>query len=282
LPFKRMEYGSLREGLRWSGFNVDQFQRVLHAIERGEVDFLQLIPFEKYEPSARFYNTSLTVHWTSAVGRPSNQQISPVEAKFGRAGAVTITYPTKRFSRGLESSFQRDLLITIRRLFVSQKLYWAFINQGYRPRSSLSVGADEVFIQTRNQFPLTSFDAFHTHLGFWRELVKGAFWANFLNQTHVQALGGLKQIIEEKPCSVVEGLGDGGVLLQVGPSPLPSDNEKAVHDYQRLRRFLGPILMETPDDMMKIQDKILGSWRPSNEAQRKWEQEMDRLKERYP
>jgi hypothetical protein len=167
-------------------------------------------------------------------------------------------------------------------LFVSETLHWAFVHQGYRPTDPLSIGTDEVFLRTRDQFPLSSFDALHAPVGFWRELVKGAFWANFLNPLHVQSLGGLKRLMEEKPSSVVAELGDGGTLLQVGPSPLPSDRDKAITDYQRLRRFLHPILMETQDDMMKVQERILGSWRTPEGDQRKWEAEMDRLRERYP
>ena len=84
----------------------------------------------------------------------------------------------------------------------------------------------------------------------------------FLNPTHVERLGGLERIIENHPSPIVEEIGQERVLLRMGAFPLLADYDKAAHDYQRLREFLRPILLETPEDRQKFQMEVPGSWRP--------------------
>jgi len=89
----------------------------------------------------------------------------------------------------------------------------------------------------------------------------------FLNPTHVERLGGLERIIENHPSPIVEEIGQERVLLRMGAFPLLADYDKAAHDYQRLREFLRPILLETPEDRQKFQMEVLGSWRPPGYVQ---------------
>jgi hypothetical protein len=142
--------------------------------------------------------------------------------------------------------------------------YWSFIHEGFRPKRPIGVGADDVFLETLDKFPLTSFDADLHSAGaiYFKEFVKGAFWANFLNPVHVQRLGGIRKIEAEHPTSVFERISDDRILLQVAASPLAEDHEKVVGDYQRLRKFLRPILLETPEERQKLQVDLIGSWRP--------------------
>jgi hypothetical protein len=78
---------------------------------------------------------------------------------------------------------------------------------------------------------------FHDH-------VKGAFWANFLNKRHVDALGGweiMEQSGQTVPCHKVERLDNGGSLLVLTPGPVPVNEDEEKLLYAKLRRFLGPI-----------------------------------------
>jgi hypothetical protein len=150
----------------------------------------------------------------------------------------------------------------LRLLAPEHGIWYAFIHEGFRPKRPASVGADDVFQETRERFPVTSFDADLHNAILFKEFVKGGFWANFLNPFHVERLGGVQRIKSEHPSSVFEQIVNDRVLLEVGMSPLPENRGKAIGDYQHLRKFLRPILLETPEEQHRFQMDLVGSWRP--------------------
>jgi len=125
------------------------------------------------------------------------------------------------------------------------------------------LGSDRIFEDSRAGFPLVAFATdFHSMSTFAKDHVRGAFWANFLNPLHVDGLGGKDVVRRERPCDIIEDLEGDRMLLQVDASPLAEVTPAATERYQRLRRFMAPILLETQADMVRLQSGILGSWRP--------------------
>jgi len=267
LHFKRIRSGVLLGKLKDSIFSREKLRQIIQSLETGEADYLQLFPYNVGDDWVQISKTSIGLDWSSVVLQPPPSRTpSPMETRFGSVGHMIVQYPLSRFEVDLESEFQRNLLQLMERLFAEEEMQWAFVHKGFHFIAPASVGTDELFRDTRERFPLTSFDADLGRAVFFKEFVKGAFWANFLNPLHVKRLGGIEKITSERPCKIIEDLGGERILLQVGPSPLAGDESRAADDYQRLRRFFKPILMETGEDMMRIQRDILGSWRPPHEA----------------
>jgi Protein of unknown function (DUF3396) len=283
LAAKRIRFGPIRGNLKSLSFDEQKLQTALASLESGESDYLQLLNYKIGEDWIRACETSVSVDWNSSVLNPVNRTRSPVEERFSDAGSIRIGYPKSRFLVGSESSFQKKLLDLLTTLWKEKNLNWAFVHMGFHQLHPYSIGQDDVFRATRDGFPLTAFDHnLATPIGLYKEHVGGAFWANFLNSSHVSRLGGTKRILQEKPCKIVEPLDKDGILLQVDASPIPSDISGSVPKYQRLRRFLAPILMETGEDMMKIQKEIIGSWKPPRNAERKWQEDLAMIRKQYP
>lgn len=262
LTFNELKIGRLSRGVRKGRFEESKLSQYLESLQTGDADWLQLYSVRSDSDWVREQETQVHLSWRSSIIELTSRPPSPVDQRFGNVGSITVTYPLSRFQVDSESTFQAELANLVKSLIPRYKLDWAFVHEGFRPKRPASVGEDDVFQETRDKFPLTSFDSdLHIAL-FFKEFVKGAFWANFLNPFHVERLGGIQHIKKECPASMIAEIGDGHVLLEVGPSPLPRDYERAVHDYQAFRKFLGPILMETPEERTKFQIEALGSWRP--------------------
>lgn len=219
--------------------------------------------------STRIYSTSERTPWTESLGNGVTLEIeasyiqpgkSAFSERFKVSGSFVATYPCSRFAQGTPSDFQTRLVTMARKSFRELSPSYAFVHMGIHPLYPFSVGSDYVYELTREGMPATAFDFDITGLGalYFREFVKGSFWANFLNPSHVASLGGIEAIQKARPCDVIEDLGEGRALLQVGPSPLPVSREDAAVDYQRLRRFMKPILLETAEDRTKLNEEILG------------------------
>lgn len=289
-PFRRALVGQTLGKTRWQSFAEGRKRGFLEDIEAGRVDTATLVPVSGDREYVESLRTQVNVFWTSAVIKPIQRSKSPVERRFGDAGSLIVQYPASRFRPLEESSFQRRLIEAVKRSFVDLNLSWAFVHLGFQPVPVTNYGRDTLFLETRQTFPLTSFEPdLISFSPFYREFVKGAFWANFLNPYHLERLGGEDLISRERPCEVVEELGTGS-LLQVDSSPLVPgeirmverqlENKgepypvrtsvpmvavapEVVDRYQRLRRFLKPILMESPEEVGRLQDGIMGSWHPS-------------------
>lgn len=79
--------------------------------------------------------------------------------------------------------------------------------------------------------------------------IKGAYWANFLNPTHIGMAGGEQQIRAGLPGARIERLEAGGLLVVATESPLPEDSEENRERFLRLYRVLQPAFLsreETP------------------------------------
>ncbi len=275
LSLKRIRYGPIRGKLNTVGFSGDRLQTALDSLDSGKSDYLQLFNYKVGEDWVRAYDNSISVDWSSSVVGRLDRSPSPVEERFGDAGNIRIAFPQTRFLADSESAFQKRLLNLMKKLWAQNMFHWAFVHQGFHPLRPYSVGQDDVFHATRDGFPLTSFDHnIAVPIGIYKEWVGGAFWANFLNSFHVSRLGGLEKITQGPSCEIIEPLDDKGVMLQVTKSPITGDQLHSTEKYQNLRRFLSPILMETGEDMMRIQKQVLGSWKPPANAQRKWQEDL--------
>lgn len=277
--FKRIEYGKTSGILRIARFSEPVLEENLRLLESGTIDTLSLIPHLMDRDWIRSYENSPRITWQSTVIEPFNRPLSPLEQRFGSSGLFISEYPLSRFVEDSASPFQDKLISMMKQLFVQQGVHSAFVNQGYKPVHPAAMGNDYVFSRTRDEFPLSMFEYLLEPLGFSKEYLRGAFWANFLNAVHVKNLGGIERVRSERPCRIIEELGDGRLLLQVGSSPLVGDKTTSTEDYQRLRRFLKPILMETGDDMMRIQREVLGSWKPPASAGKNFSELLAQMKE---
>jgi len=265
-PFKKIEFGKAMGKVHKASFTESNLEEKLGLLESGTVDKLSLIPHLDDHDWVRSYETSPRITWYSTVIEPFKRQHSPLEHRFGSSGHVIAEYPLSRFASDWGSPFQHRLVSVLKQLFVQQELHSAYINQGYKPSNPSIIGKDYVFSQTRAAFPLSMFEYLLEPYGFSKEYLRGAFWTNFLNAAHVKSLGGMDRMRSERPCRFIEELGEGGVMLQVSQSPLSSSEYSAAEDYQRLRSFLKPILMETSDDEMRLQREVLGAWKPPESA----------------
>ena len=204
--FKRIKYGQLLGRLHTVTFSEEKLGDVLRSLETGESDYLQLFPYRVGEDWVQSFKASISVNFQSGISRPHKRAPSPIDSKFGDAGTVNVLYPQPRFVFDSESDFQTRLLRKIKELFVMEKMNWAFVNRGFHFIHPTSVGTDDIFQTTKVGFPITAFDAdLNSHGIFFREFVKGAFWANFLNPLHVAKLGGLDLVKGSK--SSATGLG---------------------------------------------------------------------------
>ena len=178
--------------------------------------------------------------------------------EYGPAGSIIALYPISRFDATAESDFQAQLRRRIQSLFTEAGVFYAFVNQGHSSFPPVGpLGIDAEYLQTRESIPLTSFDMdLRIGSAFYRRFAKGAFWANYLNPYHIERLGGLDRIQRKNPCEVIEELENHNLLLQVGPSPLAPRSSQTVERYQRLRRFFGPILLETIEDQGRILSQL--------------------------
>jgi len=76
----------------------------------------------------------------------------------------------------------------------------------------------------------------------FRSRIKGAFWANFLSRTHVEALGGMDHVARTAPCWRVQPLAGEGLLLVLSENPVYRDEKTEQARYAALREFLAPII----------------------------------------
>jgi len=265
-PFKKVEHGKASGNVRTIRFSESVLEEKLRLLESGTIDKLSLDSYLMDEDWVRSYENSPRMHWYSTVIEPFKRLASPLEQRFGTSGHIIVEYPLSRFKVDSPSPFQHKLISALKRLFVKHSVHYAFVNQGLKPVHPAALGNDYIFSQTRDEFPLSMFEYLLEPIGFSKEYLRGAFWANFLNALHVKNLGGIERIINERPCQIIEELEDGRVLLQVGPSPVSSNEKIAGKDYQCLRRFLKPLLMETVEDTLRIQREVLGSWKPPESA----------------
>ncbi len=279
-PFKKIRYGKTSGRVRTVRFSEPVLEENLLLLESGAIDTLSLIPHLADQDWVRSYEHSPRITWHSTVIEPFKRSPSPLEQRFGFSGLFIAEYPFSRFVADSASPFQHKLISVVKQLFVQQGVHSAFVNQGCKPVHPAAMGNDYIFSRTRSEFPLSMFEYILEPLGFSKEYLRGAFWANFLNAVHVKNLGGIERVRNERPSRIIEELGDGRVLLQVGPSPLSSDEKTAAEDYQRLRRFLKPILMETGKDTMRIQREVLGSWKPPDSADKSFRELVTEMRKR--
>jgi len=193
LDFSTIKTGLLQKGVREGQFTTQRLSEALKALQAGNADWLQLHSAPLDKDWVRVYEDYIEVAWHSSITEFTRRPPSPIDKRFGDAGSVVITYPLSRFRVDLESSFQVRLVQLMKNLTQEHGLYWSFIHEGFRPKRPASLGEDDVFQDTREKFPLTSFDSDLHIARFFKEFVKGAFWANFLNPIHVERLGGYRE-----------------------------------------------------------------------------------------
>ncbi len=90
----------------------------------------------------------------------------------------------------------------------------------------------------------------NSELGFYKrrqdlqtDFLRKAYWANFLNRTHVEKLGGFDFIKSKAPCLKVEELPEGGAYLQLTESPLDFSRSDFPEHLKTLDDFFQPAIL---------------------------------------
>lgn len=73
--------------------------------------------------------------------------------------------------------------------------------------------------------------------------IKGAFWANYLNASHVRMAGGEDQIKTTVQGIRIERLNHGGLLVVAADNPLPDDTEETRQRFLRVHAALQPAFL---------------------------------------
>jgi hypothetical protein len=81
--------------------------------------------------------------------------------------------------------------------------------------------------------------------------IKGAFWANYLNASHVRMAGGEDQIKMKLPGIRIERLNHDGLLIVATDSPLPDDTEEARQRFLQVHAALQPAFLSR-DELSEI------------------------------
>lgn len=161
-----------------------------------------------------------------------------------RPNHFLLRLPMDYFLEYVEQAAQ-DLLIFGKKAF--EQLDGAYGYAGVRVTGQSSDAINQVINESIGSIPVGDFMDINIETEF-QDHVKGAFWANFLSDRHVDALGGLDRVIQTAPYYKVERLGDGGLLLVLSPSPIPTDQNEEAALYAHLRKYLGPITVSrTPN-----------------------------------
>jgi TseV toxin immunity protein TsiV len=86
--------------------------------------------------------------------------------------------------------------------------------------------------------------------------IKGAFWANFLNATHVRMAGGAPHLRSQLTDMRVEPLNADGLLVVATDSPLPEDSEENRQRFLRLTSALQPAFLSRADAPGRMGDYL--------------------------
>jgi hypothetical protein len=75
-----------------------------------------------------------------------------------------------------------------------------------------------------------------------RSRAPDAYWLNFFNASHVQAIGGAEHTRSQLPKAHVGSLAHGGLSIQISPSPIYDSLAEWQADHLALEKVLAPIL----------------------------------------
>ena len=155
---------------------------------------------------------------------------------------MKATFPLSGFNtedsaKGYE--LLRDFLFTIGK---AVPILYMYCNLGRDDIYPGVHGIDKIYAQTARHIPISQFDdIFRTRVDHYRSRVKGAFWLNILNPSHVEALGGVESIETEARPYLIQEFPHDRVMIQVTPSPIVGDTPENREAFTRLRRLLKPI-----------------------------------------
>lgn len=88
-----------------------------------------------------------------------------------------------------------------------------------------------------------------------RRGIKGAFWANYLTESHVGMAGGEQAIRAKLPGIRIDSLNHGGLMVVATNSPLPDDTEENRHRFLAVHAALQPAFLsreETPENTRRF------------------------------
>ena len=74
--------------------------------------------------------------------------------------------------------------------------------------------------------------------------VPDAYWLNFLNATHLKALGGVDSLKSKLPNADIRPLPYGGASIQISPSPIYESLELWESDRAQVKKVLAPIVVQ--------------------------------------
>jgi hypothetical protein len=151
--------------------------------------------------------------------------------------SLTLRVPLGAFEKDPSGASTRLLQFAIRAF---AELHASYGYAGLRVTATESNLVNKIINESMGSIPIGDFFDLNIESEF-RDRIKGAFWANFLNANHVNQLGGESIVRQSAPCERIAPLADGGLLLQLKVDPLIRDREQEEVLYRRLRDYLSPI-----------------------------------------
>jgi len=160
-----------------------------------------------------------------------------------------LTFPVTLFHPDRATADQEKILRSLCDIVVSHDIPYGFMNLGRRAYMPWSIGVDDIFYETREEVPVTSFNSDLLVLpeNFYHDYVRSAFWASFLNGRHIERLGGIDRL-RSVPMFRVAPLANDGALVVLAASPV-DDTDRARTVYQNFRALLSPIRVETNEEV---------------------------------
>lgn len=153
------------------------------------------------------------------------------------------TFPVSSFYEDSEVEGYRLLTDFLSRMGKATPFIYMYSNLGRDDIYPGIHGIDKIHAQTARHIPISQFDdIFRTRVDHYRNRVKGAFWLNILNPSHVEALGGVESIEMEARPYLIQEFPHDRVMIQVTPSPIVSDTPENREAFTRTRRLLKPIM----------------------------------------
>jgi len=100
---------------------------------------------------------------------------------------------------------------------------------------------DAMFIKTEKEKRKEKELIFYQNLDEYDKYIRRAYWANFLNPTHVKKIGGIEKIKKECPVFLVEELPGGNIYIQLTEKIEDFGTNKYYKKLKILDNFLKPI-----------------------------------------
>lgn len=198
------------------------WEELQRAIEGGKIARFQT----KSEPGDQASQTGVWMSLNATRTRP------------GHPNYLWLRLPMERFHAQAEEAVEVFLAFG-RQAFTSLRAAYGYA--GIRISGTSSEAINRAINRSIGGIPLGDFFDVNIETEF-RSRIKGAFWANFLNRQHLEALGGMDYVSRAAPCWRVQPLPGAGLLLVLSENPVYRDEKTEQPRYAALREFLAPVI----------------------------------------